>query len=239
MREFVFAIEYDSGHDPVMDVFIEYPETIATTVACSVTTDSVWRIDRLSGSEMALSRLEDLLCDSERCSECPFDHDCDPKRRTEVLMRAPTHRTIYTYQSDIEDCDSLPSLAATHLGDGVFYAATRREARYEWRILLPDETRVGGLYDEIRDTLPDDLRLSLTHLRQPTYWADEALTAADLPTTQRAALKVAVENGYYETPRATDLALLADRLDVPRSTFQYRLRRAEAWVTTRFVEECL
>jgi predicted DNA binding protein len=42
--------------------------------------------------------------------------------------------------------------------------------------------------------------------------------------------------GYYRTPRAVKLAEIADRLDVPESTLRYRLRRAEAWLTTTFVE---
>lgn len=239
MREFVFAVEYDVGHDPVMDVFIEHPRTLSKTVACSATAESVWRIDRISGPPSALETLDTLLLDPERCPECLATHDCHPTKHVEVLARDATSRTIYTHLSDVDGCHSLPYLAAEHLGDGPFYEAKRRGERYEWRILLPDETRVGGLYDAIRDGLPEGLRLSLTHLRTPTHWADGALTAADLPYEQREALETAVERGYYETPRETDLETLADGLGIPRSTFQYRLRRAEAWVTTHFVEECL
>ncbi|ELZ08665.1 helix-turn-helix domain-containing protein, partial [Natrialba aegyptia] len=43
--------------------------------------------------------------------------------------------------------------------------------------------------------------------------------------------------GYYETPRQIDLSELADRLDVPRSTLSYRLRRAEATLASTFVGE--
>ncbi|ELY85169.1 bacterio-opsin activator HTH domain-containing protein [Natrialba taiwanensis DSM 12281] len=50
-------------------------------------------------------------------------------------------------------------------------------------------------------------------------------------------MQAAVEYGYYETPRQIDLSELADRLDVPRSTLSYRLRRAEATLASTFVGE--
>ena len=39
----------------------------------------------------------------------------------------------------------------------------------------------------------------------------------------------------YETPRETTAETIAAALDVPQSTFQYRLQRAEAWLATQFV----
>ena len=50
-----------------------------------------------------------------------------------------------------------------------------------------------------------------------------------------AAIRAAVEHGYYETPRDVDVSELADHLDVPRSTLTYRLRRAEATIVKRHV----
>ena len=49
-------------------------------------------------------------------------------------------------------------------------------------------------------------------------------------------MTTAVEHGYYETPREIDLSELAEKLDVPRSTLTYRVRRAEAQIAKQFVE---
>jgi predicted DNA binding protein len=62
------------------------------------------------------------------------------------------------------------------------------------------------------------------------------VTVADLPHEQREALRTAVGMGYYETPKATTVADVAEALDVPRSTLQYRLQRAEAWLARQFVD---
>ncbi|MFC6731711.1 helix-turn-helix domain-containing protein [Haladaptatus sp. GCM10025893] len=40
-------------------------------------------------------------------------------------------------------------------------------------------------------------------------------------------------------PRETTLAELADEIGVPQSTLQYRLQRAESWLASGFVNECL
>ncbi len=50
---------------------------------------------------------------------------------------------------------------------------------------------------------------------------------SNLSPEQEAALRSAVEHGYYESPRKVDVSELAEHLDVPRSTLTYRLRRAE------------
>lgn len=239
MREFAFTVEFESGSDRLMDVFIDNPGLMARTVTCSVTADSIWRVDRLAGSAAALDALEGPYFDVERCDECLHDEKCHVHQEYELLSETPTSRSVYAYQTDIDECHSIPYLAAKHLGDGLLYEAVRRENYYKWRILMRDDDAVGELYDALQHRLRDGLTLSLRHLGSPTHWCDQAITAADLPYEQRAALEAAVEHGYYTTPREVSVEELADQLEMPRSTLQYRLRRAEAWVASGFVEECL
>ncbi len=49
----------------------------------------------------------------------------------------------------------------------------------------------------------------------------------DVTDRQLAALRLALEEGYYRQPRDTSLRDLADRTDVARSTFEEHLRKAE------------
>jgi len=49
----------------------------------------------------------------------------------------------------------------------------------------------------------------------------------DLTDRQLAALRLALENGYYEQPRKTSLRDLADQTSVARSTYEEHLRKAE------------
>ncbi|QFU83218.1 helix-turn-helix domain-containing protein [Natronorubrum aibiense] len=49
----------------------------------------------------------------------------------------------------------------------------------------------------------------------------------DLTDRQLAALRLALESGYYEQPRKTSLRELADRTSVARSTYEEHLRKAE------------
>ncbi|MFA9415368.1 helix-turn-helix domain-containing protein [Natrinema sp. HArc-T2] len=49
----------------------------------------------------------------------------------------------------------------------------------------------------------------------------------DLTDRQLAALRLALESGYYEQPRQTSLRELADRTAVARSTYEEHLRKAE------------
>lgn len=237
LREIVFTIEYQRGADPIMDVFIDYPDTIATSAACSVTRNSMWRLDRISGPTEALSTLDDVFLDPTYCNECLNAERCSKDHHYETVFRDTTNRLIYTYESGAEDCPSVPHLAMKHLGDGFFCEATRRENQYEWRILSPDGANVGELYDTIQSELPAGLRVNLRRLSTPTYWGNESAVATDLPHEQRDALKAAVKHGYYETPRAITVDELSEKLEIPQSTLQYRLQRATAWLANRFISE--
>lgn len=58
-----------------------------------------------------------------------------------------------------------------------------------------------------------------------------------LTDRQREVLELAVREGYFEVPRATDLSELADRLGVDKSTVSGVLRRAQARVLERFLAQ--
>lgn len=53
MRELTFAIDYASGADPIMDVFLDYPSLVAHSLDGFVTADRFWRIERVAGPAAA------------------------------------------------------------------------------------------------------------------------------------------------------------------------------------------
>lgn len=237
MQEFVFTVTYEKGSDPISDVLIDYPDVVMTLLNCSVTEDRIWFLNRITGPAAALDRLDDIFLDPSHCNECLDAELCDTKWTYELLSSGETSRTVYSYGTDGEDCHSIPGLGVAHLGDGLFHDAERRGDQYRWRILVPEDAELGDLYETIDSGLRDGLRLSLDHLKEPTRWGDTVVSLADIPYEQRKTLRAAVEQGYYETPRGVTTQELADELDVPQSTVQYRLSRAEAWLATEFASE--
>jgi predicted DNA binding protein len=237
VREFVFTVTYDRGADPIADIFIDYPGVISKSLTCTVTTDSIWYLDRITGPEDALQALDDVFLDPAHCNECLDAKHCQTSWEYEVLSRGTSSRTVYAYGTEADDCHSIPHLAATHIGEGLLYDTKRQGGQYTWRILMPDDATVGELYDAIQTELRDGLRLTLDHLSDPTHWGDDIVSLADVPYEQRELIKEAVARGYYETPREITTQELADDLELPQSTVQYRLARAEAWLATRFAKE--
>lgn len=235
MREFIFTIEYEQGADPVMDVFIEHPNAQARTISCHVSVEGLWRLDRIAGPEKALDRLNGIFTDPVHCNECIGQRHCHTNWEYEILMKKPTCRLVYTYRPAASDCWSIPHLASCYLGDGLICDAERRKNRYEWRLLMCEGAPVSELYEGLQEELREGLRLGFQQVGDPSYWTDEAVTIAELPHEQRAAIEAAVEFGYYQTPREISLSDLADKLDVPLSTLQYRIQQAEAWIVRCFV----
>lgn len=236
MRELVIELLYRPQVDPVMDIFIENERLMSKTVNFSVTSQSLWRIDRITGPAEALNQLEERLFNPTDCNECLTDETCSTEWDYEVLSSTPTSRTVYTHGVAIEECHSVPHLAMERFGTGLLFEAKRQDNRYTWRVLSPAEIHAGPFYESLSADLKDGIDVQLTQLSEFTEWEDDVLSLVDLPYEQRHALEIAVEQGYYETPREINTAELADHLDIPRSTLQYRLQRAEAWVAKLFAD---
>jgi hypothetical protein len=236
MREFTFEIEYKSGTDPIMDVFIDHPEMVARSLDGYVTTEQFWRIERISGPTDALDRVRNIRFDDATCGESLTERDCEATRYHDVLEHSKARLVLYTYLEDIRACESVHTLVGKHLPPGLVFETRRQEQRHSWRVLMRSDASVGVLYDEIAARLRDGLSFHMGHLRDADGWQRDSLASVTMPTEQRTALRAAVEGGYYETPRATTLDNLAANLDIPRSTLSYRLRRAETQLARRYVE---
>lgn len=234
MREFAFTITYERGADHLMDVFIDHPGLYARTISCHATTEAMWRLDEVTGPREALSVYDDRLEDLSRCSSLRGMGGCRIDWTHETLAERPTQRLIYSRQSEGDGCRSVPYLAAKHLDDGVLCRAEQHGHEYKWRLLAEDDAAVRPIYDELSENLRDGLSLEFDRVSGEAEWPDDH-AASELPYKQREALELAVEYGYYDSPRRMSLQEIAEAEDVPTSTLQYRLTRAEAWLARTFV----
>jgi len=236
MREFEFTVHYEPGADDLMDLFIDSPSLSARSRACFANEVAMWRIDHVAGPAGVLEQLDDIYLDESACNECLDMHECDSTREYQLLDRSAEHRLIYTHREEIDRCHSIPYLAVDCVGDGVLLDAERSGADYVWRVLMPEASPVGELYDTIDAKLRSGLSLELNHVAESTGWEMQGTVNDDLSVEERRTLETAVDAGYYQTPRETTVNDLGSRLDVPRSTVQYRLQRAEQKVVEGFVD---
>ena len=239
MREFEFVVRFEEGADELMDVFHEYPSLSARSSVCVSTHDTMWRIDHAKGHEEALDAFEAVFIDENRCNECLDAPNCDTHRAYHVLDRKSNARTIYTYREEVYNCHSVPHYVVGHVGDGVVFESRRSDGEYRWRILYPDDQPVGELYDDIEAQLREGLHLEVSHLSRVGNWDAESRIAAELSPEHWRVLEEAVDRGYYSRPREVTVEGLSDTLDEPRSTVQYRLRTAEDFIISQFVDAVL
>nr|WP_169732158.1 helix-turn-helix domain-containing protein [Halostagnicola larsenii] len=215
-----------------MDVFISYPELVGRSLRIAGSSAGLWRVDRFVGPEDALDEVERVITDRSVCNECLGEHpDCTIEGEYEVVEDTRGSRYIYTYTSGGRYCHSVPFFTAQIVGDGALFDARRSENVYEWRVLLPGETKGGEIFDQLQNGLPKGVDISLSQVGSPSAWPSAELSQKNLPYDQRQAIEVAVECGYYGTPREASLGDVAAALDLPKSTLRYRLRRAEEWLT--------
>ncbi|ELK47733.1 MULTISPECIES: helix-turn-helix domain-containing protein [Haloferax] len=236
MREFVFTVEYERGADEVMDLFIENPDLHSKTMAIHATSESMWRLDRLTGPTEALEAFDEVIEQATRCNGVLGMCGAPVVEwEYEVLSETPNGRIVYSCREEGDGIQSIPHVAAKHIGDGLLMQAERRGAQNQWRLLISDDDTVSEIYEEVKDSLSDGLSLSVQRISEPECWLEESVSADGLPPEQQAALEAAVEFGYYETPRQHTVQEISEELDIPNSTLQYRLTRAEAWLARQFV----
>jgi predicted DNA binding protein len=106
------------------------------------------------------------------------------------------------------------------------------------RILSLNQSDLSDLYKDISADqevfVESKKELSTIESETPVFLADTLLPS--LSDRQREAFMIAYECGYYEIPRTTSTAELADSVGVSRRTFEHHLRRAEQKLAESVVE---
>lgn len=235
MRELVFELEYDRGADPLMDVFGNNRELTSTLIASFVDHDCCWIVERFVGPTSALDRIEQIRCEDEGPREDTTATTCNAVRHPTVLERSPTTLVTHLFVESLHPCDSIWAIAARRLQPGVVIQSRRQGYCQDFRLLVRSEENVEVFYERFQENLKDGISAQFGHLGSVDQWAYDSLSGVSLPEEQRLTLRLAVDNGYYETPREITVEKLAEEMDLPRSTVSYRLRRAEAALTKGYL----
>lgn len=235
MREIVFALEYAPGTNAVADILADNPEAKIRSLSCHVTPENLWRVDHVTGGQGALDELAETVADSAYYTDCLARRDCEADWETRVLDRTDDALVLYSYWSRTPSCTSIPHLAIDHFGDGLIFQTTWVGRRYEWRIIAPEETAYREFREAIETEIDETTGVSFVRVGD----AESAVSADDSTLTpeQDAAVRAAVEHGYYQTPREIETYELAEKLGSPGSTLSYRLRRAEAKLADAYVTD--
>ncbi|MFC7115337.1 helix-turn-helix domain-containing protein [Natronoarchaeum sp. GCM10025703] len=235
MRELVFTLDYRPGCNEVADTLANYPDAEIRSLSLHVTESSLWRVDHATGSPEALAAIEDAFLTSDYYADCLATDHCGATQTTHVLEHTDDTLVLYSYWERTPACASVPHTALDNLGEGALFETRHSERQYTWRIIHSGPADVHSFVDELERIVGDCATLDvrrLTDAPSPTDSEDDGLSPE-----QEAALQAAVEHGYYETPREVDVGELAERLDVPRSTLTYRLRRAETYLAKQHVSQ--
>lgn len=165
---------------------------------------------------------------------------------------------IEPYRETIADVESVASFTLAPIDSGSFYAYVRQVTRESDRrfrsafaqrhlLVVPPVEYTGeghmrftvvGESDDLQallDDFPEGISATVEEVGE--YDRRHGTVAGALTDRQFEAASVAAELGYYEVPKAANLAAVADELDCAESTASNLLRRAEAEVMGKVVGE--
>ncbi|MDB9234604.1 helix-turn-helix domain-containing protein [Halorubrum ezzemoulense] len=236
MRELIFALEYEPGCNRVADALADHSDARVRSLSLHATAERLWRVDHATGTPGALDAIEDAFLNGDYYADCLATEDCNATQTTRVLDRTDDALILYSDWERTPTCASVPHIARDHLGDGVLFETRHEGHHYTWRLIHSGEGDVSAFFDALEVAVGDCARMEMLRTADTTAsvgGSDE--TQSGLSPEQEAALRAAVEHGYYESPREVDVGELAEHLDVPRSTLTYRLRRAEEHLAKQHV----
>ena len=238
MRELVFALDYEPGSNALADTLADHPDARIRSLSLHATTESLWRVDHVTGQSDALGALEDVFLTTDYYADCLATEECGADSRTQVLEHTGDMLVLYSYWERTPSCTSVPHIALECLGDGALFETHHEQRRYRWRVIYSGDGDVGAFLNELEHAVDDCAAMEMLRLTDASSAPSDGYADTDgLSPEQSDALRAAIEHGYYETPRAIDLGELAEKLDIPRSTLTYRVRRAEAQIAKQFVEK--
>lgn len=229
MRELLISVEYEETVDPLMDVFRNHDsELTADALASCTDRDKSWLVERFEGPESALDQIKRIRCDPDAPREEMTATQCDASRQSHLLERSPTTLVVHTFVKGLHTCDSVIALAGRFLDPGFVVQWHRRGSRNNFRMLLQSDQNVNVFCERVEEHLKDGISFQFGRLGDVDWWSHDSLSPVTLPQEQRETLRMAVNEGYYETPRKINVGELAEQLEIPQSTASYRLRQAEA-----------
>jgi predicted DNA binding protein len=134
---------------------------------------------------------------------------------TSECLRPHTDDNIEGYLAE-HDCLLLPPLRYERGGKVV-------------RIVTLDPANMTRFYRDVQESFQVEVRSKreIDAISQEEPMLSVESLVPDLSTRQREAVRMAWEAGYYEIPRETTTADLADRMGIDRRTFEEHLRLAE------------
>ncbi|WP_265108123.1 helix-turn-helix domain-containing protein [Halosolutus halophilus] len=114
---------------------------------------------------------------------------------------------------------------------GELLAGRARNGRWEIEMRFPDRDTFSSYHAFLKaEGVTVELRRLADGPRPDRHDGDERATLTD---SQREALRIAHEHGFFEVPRETELSAIADALGISDQAVSERLRRGQA----RLIEE--
>lgn len=100
-----------------------------------------------------------------------------------------------------------------------------REGVENWEIASWEKKEIDGFLEKVEKQFEEYKLLKLKQVKIDNVFFPRLMP--NLTDLQKRAVEVAIDNGYYKTPRKIDLRKLAKVMNISLATYQQHLRTAE------------
>jgi len=196
-------------------------------------------MDDLAGDVIDVDvRIIDGMCHteatvSEACQPAESTIDAD---QTDDDTESDDDRVITKYHTDTV-CDHCPSSVFSAYGC-IPHFVRADEKSFFIKAFVPNSAVVSNLVADLNEIGSTVRLVSMTHTGSGEELSEEIyeVDVSALTPKQRAALELAIDEGYYESGEKPSMESLADQLGISTSAFSQRLARAEGNVMGQFTD---
>ncbi|ERH07787.1 MAG: putative DNA binding protein [Halonotius sp. J07HN4] len=199
-------------------------------------------MDDLAGDVIDLDvRIIDGMCHTEAtvCESCNPDAstvEACQVNGADSTTEANDDRVVTKYHTD-EVCEYCPSSVFSAYGCIPHFLRAEGKSFFI-KAFLPNSAVVSNLVADLNEVGSTVRLVSMTHTGSGEELSEEIyeVDVSALTPKQRAALELAIDEGYYESGEKPSMETLADQLEISTSAFSQRLARAEGNVMGQFTD---
>lgn len=160
-----------------------------------------------------------------------FEHALDRDETIASFDRIDRAAETGLYRLCRSDTDVVQAYREWVAAGGELLECHGSNGRWSVEMRFPDRASFGRYHDFLET---EGVSLEVRRLAENDLSSTDEET--ELTESQREALRLAYEHGFFEVPRETGLAEIADRLDISTQAVSERLRRGQAKLVAEYTE---
>lgn len=233
MRELIIQRRLNRSNE-LENIIVNNPHLSFTTIHTNLSEKRFASVVLFRGDKRSLNNLKEQY----------INHPPPQIESITTLKEGRNYLVVYEVEKSGINPTDISFIIYSTLGPDTVLKVNKSIDGVTWAILTFHPERVELLMERLKEAgqrLKNTLKRNISWYELNRHTNSEYLGthAPFLNTNEERAVKMAIQMGYYDTPKKCEVRKIAEQLKTPRSTVHYNLKKAERKILKQFVMNLL